>query len=94
MKIVHELNNEPQVGGTSRPWSGREGEVPRGFQVELVITAKPLVEGLANEAIHLHGDARHVRAALVQALEALDMHARAHVKRGELDPTWNDKAEP
>jgi len=93
MRIIHEILGEAQTSAVSRgPYTklvGQEGP-SYGFYVEVLIIANI---GDEEEAIEIHGDARHIRAAMVEAIAAIDIAAEYYVDNGELDPNWADCAE-
>lgn len=94
MRIVHDINSEPEVSGSGDLYGVTPTEPgdtrAAGFRADLLIVA-PCPDGV-DEAIYIEGDARLVRKALVQALLVLDMTAKSYVDDGKLSPNWADPA--
>jgi hypothetical protein len=72
MRIVHEVYGEAQVtvGSTVPPHEGKLA----GFRVNVTAIIPPL-EGEILDAIHIDGDAAHIRSMAIQIIRAIDATA-------------------
>lgn len=90
MRIVHDIDSEAQVSGGNEHTYAVAKDKPgpsKGFRCSVLITSKsPFGE---EEAIHIHGDAKHMRTAFLEAAMVVEVMAEAHVKAGDLDPAWD-----
>jgi len=101
MRIVHECLNAMQASAGFRgPYvrnveQEKSGQLATGFPMTALATRDPNYESFAaeDEAIHLEGDAFHIRRMLLDWLEMIDDTAATLVKNGELDPEWIAKCE-
>lgn len=90
MRIVYDIEAAPQVGGgAGAPYAvpaGKSGP-SRGFRANLVICWTDPLTG-QEEAIHIEGDAKHVREAMRQALNVVEISGQSLVDEGLLRPDW------
>lgn len=95
MRIVHDIDAEAHVsGGPDHPYAVPKGESgpSRGFRVTLLITStSPFGK---EEAIHVEGNARHIRDALVGAIGVVDTCGDVLVEEGALASDWRGEEPP
>lgn len=94
MRIVHEILTHAQVGGGGDPYAISVDKVAagvttsHGFRMSLLMSIGR-ERWCDEEAIEIEGDAKFMRAALVDALKVLDLAAEHLIENGKLDPKWN-----
>jgi len=87
VRIVHEISG-PQTVGVGTQLNGHKiGEKASSFRVDLSLWAKGEDDPESID-IEIQGNARHLRAALAEALALIDEQGEDYVAKGELDPDW------
>ena len=93
MRIVHDIESEPQVsGGPVHVYVQPKGEKPpsKDFKVSLLITNTIFGE---EEVIYIEGSAKNVRQALLDAVEVVEISGQHLVEEGRLSPHWKGESE-
>lgn len=89
MRIVHEVKGPTSSSAFNCQAYPVEPEnpsgLPRGFHVEVLMVVDNYN---SDEEIEIEGDARRIREALQDAIDALDIIACDLVEDGKLDPEW------
>lgn len=88
-RTIYDILSESRVtaSASAQPYAcaGEPGP-SHGFHTEVLIVAVQRDDG--EEAVEIHGDARAIRRALVDAIAAIDTMGDHYVLRGELSPDW------
>lgn len=90
MRIIHELFNTLQCGGTLQPYTTKkEDPVATSGYVDLTVVS-PEGLGVERDEIHIEGDLQVVYKGLQDLSQIIDTLAQDAVDKGKLDPSWRE----